>query len=228
MADIIQLRHDTEANWTSANPILALSEFGITTDTTPIKIKIGNGTSNWATLPYVTAEIPNATSSIAGGIKLAGDFDPSSTGDSPQLKASGVTASTYAGHLSVTVNAKGLVTSMRTLTIAEQNIPCGFSLEVVPSFGLASGKVVLPFAMKITQVDICSTTAAGADLTPSISTNMLVYQNGSSILTQAFSAANTTNAAVTLDLAAGDKIYISQSAINGTAQVTMSFKGVRA
>lgn len=168
-----------------------------------------------------------ATTTTAGVIKLAGDLS-AGTANAPELGASGVTAGTYTGPLQVVVNAKGLVTSMRPLAIAEQNIPCGFSLEVVPSFGLASGKVVLPFAMTITQVDICSTTAAGADLAPSVSTNIVVYKNGASVLTQAFSAASTTNSTVNLSFAAGDKIYISQSAINGTAQVTMSFKGVRA
>ena len=53
MADIIQLRRDTAANWTSANPILALGELGFEIDTT--KFKVGNGVGAWATLAYWTA-----------------------------------------------------------------------------------------------------------------------------------------------------------------------------
>jgi len=44
MAIRIQLRRDTAANWTSANPVLLAGELGIETDT--LKIKIGNG-NNW-------------------------------------------------------------------------------------------------------------------------------------------------------------------------------------
>lgn len=46
----IQLRHDTSSNWSSVNPILLEGEVGIETDTN--KIKIGNGSDNYNTLPY--------------------------------------------------------------------------------------------------------------------------------------------------------------------------------
>lgn len=51
MADIIQIRRDTAANWTSVNPILAQGELGVETDTH--KFKIGDGTTAWATLVYL-------------------------------------------------------------------------------------------------------------------------------------------------------------------------------
>src|SRR5689334_20158009 len=50
----LQLRRDTNANWTSENPILANGEVGIETDATPIKFKIGNGTDAWVDLAYHT------------------------------------------------------------------------------------------------------------------------------------------------------------------------------
>lgn len=52
MAVKIQLRGDTEANWTSANPIISEREPVISTDVT-YGMKIGNGTSRWLDLPYV-------------------------------------------------------------------------------------------------------------------------------------------------------------------------------
>jgi len=52
MANRLQMRRDTAANWTSYNPLLMEGEIGIETDTG--KIKVGNGTSNWSSLPYVT------------------------------------------------------------------------------------------------------------------------------------------------------------------------------
>lgn len=50
MADKIQLRRDTAANWTSSNPVLADGEIGLERDTN--KFKVGNGTDNWVTRPY--------------------------------------------------------------------------------------------------------------------------------------------------------------------------------
>jgi len=50
MAVQIQLRHDTAANWTAANPVLALGEMGVETDTS--RVKLGNGSTAWNTLGY--------------------------------------------------------------------------------------------------------------------------------------------------------------------------------
>jgi hypothetical protein len=51
MASIIQIRRDTASNWTTANPILALGEMGAETDTS--KIKLGDGVTAWASVPYL-------------------------------------------------------------------------------------------------------------------------------------------------------------------------------
>jgi hypothetical protein len=47
----IQARHDTLANWASANTVLALGEFGFETDTK--KIKLGDGSTAWNSLAYL-------------------------------------------------------------------------------------------------------------------------------------------------------------------------------
>jgi hypothetical protein len=51
MADKIQVRRDTAANWTTNNPVLAAGEPGFESDTG--KLKIGNGTSNYSTLTSI-------------------------------------------------------------------------------------------------------------------------------------------------------------------------------
>ena len=51
MADLIQIRRDTAANWASANPTLAQGELGAETDTS--KIKIGDGSTVWSSLAYL-------------------------------------------------------------------------------------------------------------------------------------------------------------------------------
>jgi hypothetical protein len=50
MADIIQVRRDTSANWTSVNPVLAGGEMGFETNTR--KFKFGDGATAWTGLDY--------------------------------------------------------------------------------------------------------------------------------------------------------------------------------
>jgi hypothetical protein len=50
MADVIQIRRDTAANWTSANPTLASGEIGLETDTD--LFKVGDGATAWASNTY--------------------------------------------------------------------------------------------------------------------------------------------------------------------------------
>jgi len=50
MAQLIQLRRGTAAQWTTANPVLATGEMGVETDTN--LYKIGNGLDEWSDLYY--------------------------------------------------------------------------------------------------------------------------------------------------------------------------------
>ena len=52
MADIIQIRRDTQEQWLAIDPILAQGEFAVETDTN--QFKIGDGSSVYSLLPYVT------------------------------------------------------------------------------------------------------------------------------------------------------------------------------
>ena len=62
MPSRIQLRRDTAANWTAANPVLGLAEPGLETDTN--LIKYGDGATAWNSLPYAGANVPE----IAGNL----------------------------------------------------------------------------------------------------------------------------------------------------------------
>ena len=50
----IQLKHGLAASWADKNPVLLAGEIGIETDT--LKMKVGNGTSNWKALGYLGAD----------------------------------------------------------------------------------------------------------------------------------------------------------------------------
>ena len=64
MADQIQLRRDTAANWTSSNPTLASGEIGLETDTD--QFKVGDGTTAWTSLGYGGIQGPQGIQGIQG------------------------------------------------------------------------------------------------------------------------------------------------------------------
>ena len=65
--NLIQVRRDTAANWTSVNPILAAGEAGLETDT--LKLKYGDGSTAWNSLAY----LPAGNASTLGGASLSTD-----------------------------------------------------------------------------------------------------------------------------------------------------------
>ena len=71
MADQIQLRRDTAANWTSSNPTLASGEFGLETDTD--LFKVGNGSTAWASLGYGGIQGDQGIQGIQGNQGIQGD-----------------------------------------------------------------------------------------------------------------------------------------------------------
>lgn len=60
----LQLRRDTKVNWATGpnNPVLALGETGIETDT--LLLKFGDGVRHWNSLPYsgLTSYTPSTSS----------------------------------------------------------------------------------------------------------------------------------------------------------------------
>lgn len=78
MAQQIQLRRGTQAEWTTANPILAVGEVGIEIDTN--KIKIGSGAAAWNSLPYFAgggaggsgATVTSVNGTGANGVSVTG------------------------------------------------------------------------------------------------------------------------------------------------------------
>jgi len=91
MSATIQIRRDTAANWTSANPVLAQGEQGYETDTH--RTKFGDGSTAWASLGYafvnptISSSTPNMDSTGAAGssgqVSDAGHIHPSDTSRIP-------------------------------------------------------------------------------------------------------------------------------------------------
>lgn len=89
----IKFRRDTSANWTSVNPIPAQGEPCYETDTG--KLKIGNGSDSYTTLPYVSdggaANLPIASTTTLGAIKVGNNLTIAADGT---LSATGGSAGT--------------------------------------------------------------------------------------------------------------------------------------
>jgi hypothetical protein len=103
MAVQIQLRNDTSANWTSNDPILAVGEMGVETDTD--LFKLGDGATAWTALGY-------------GGVQgLAGGFNTAQTIDDKATSYSLVSGD--AGKL-ITNSAAITITVDNVLSVGEQ------------------------------------------------------------------------------------------------------------
>jgi hypothetical protein len=94
MANKIQIRRDTTANWNSVNPILSQGELGL--DTTLHKIKIGNGTSQWSNLSFFIGD--------TGATGLTG-----ATGATGPQGPAGFTNEMINGNYTVTLNTNGTI-----------------------------------------------------------------------------------------------------------------------
>jgi len=73
MAERMQVRRDTAANWTSNNPVLNSGEWGFETDTE--LFKVGDGTTTWTSLGYkVTHPVPyNLTGHALELVRVSAD-----------------------------------------------------------------------------------------------------------------------------------------------------------
>ena len=116
LTTLMQQRRDTAANWTTNNPTLKDGEIGYEKDTG--YLKIGDGSTAWTSLAYITgtkvSTYPLATADIANdaitGDKLANDI-PIAT----DLTVTG----------SLTVNGTTTTVNSTTLTIDDKNIELG-------------------------------------------------------------------------------------------------------
>jgi hypothetical protein len=112
LATKIILRRDTTANWTSANPVLADGEIGY--DTTLDRIKVGDGSHAWASLPFTT-NVSLATNADPGLLSAAGYTELSGATDANT--ASKIVKRDASGNFSVNlISASGTPSSASHLT----------------------------------------------------------------------------------------------------------------
>lgn len=133
----IQLRKGTSTEWSSANPTLAIAEVGVETNTG--LFKIGNGSSNWNSLPYSSTNWSSLIGTPVGLVSsslqigtVSGSFTGSLLGTSSLATTASfaISASYVSGAAStwdtITNKPTGLVSSSTQVNYtALQNIPSG-------------------------------------------------------------------------------------------------------
>ncbi len=102
MAVTIQVRRDTAAAWTAANPVLAAGELGFETDTT--YYKIGDGTTAWNSLAY------GAYNGAISNNTITTNMLQNAAVTAAKLANTAVTAGSYTT-ANITVDAQGRLTS---------------------------------------------------------------------------------------------------------------------
>jgi hypothetical protein len=98
-----QFRRGTSAQWTSNNPTLAQGELAVELDT--LKLKVGDGTSNYNTLPYFVAAQNSLT--------------PASSNLPPTVDAVNAALAAFGAPGVVGVNASNDITGSRALAAAD-------------------------------------------------------------------------------------------------------------
>ncbi|MDR1684881.1 MAG: tail fiber protein [Desulfovibrio sp.] len=128
----ILFRRDTAAQWASKNPVLGAGELGVVLNSTgqdTLLLKIGDGETAWADLPYASgpagpqgadgADGPQGQEGPAGPQGAAGDQGPQGpAGDSPPLSDSITLASS-----SVAASSKAVKTLHDLLNALAVSIP---------------------------------------------------------------------------------------------------------
>lgn len=153
---LIQVRRDTSANWVAINPILAVGEFAMETDTG--RVKVGDGTKPWVNLGYLPDTLSNnvvtnnflrdsaGLSVIGRSANTAGDpGDIVATSDHQVLRRSG--NSLEFGQIVTGGIVDGAVTSSKIANGTIVNADISASADIAPS-KLGAGN--LPNNVKIT------------------------------------------------------------------------------
>ena len=144
---IFRIRRDTAARWTSVNPVLALGEPGLETDTR--KVKYGDGTTDWIGLDY----------SAAGAVDWS-DIDNVPSG---LTALEGVTSTSYGRGFLELPNAAAARTYIGAGTVTSVGVSGG-STGLTFSGGpiTSSGTLTLSGTLAIANGGTGATTAAAA------------------------------------------------------------------
>jgi len=127
MAIKLQIRRGTASNWTSSNPTLESGEIGFETDTG--NVKIGDATTAWTSLGYVSSTYPQVTVSgtdiNAAGYSVQGRYAIATTVTS-NVPSAWTPASDGPGVLHVTKLSGGTIAQLLVSTKTQKAFARGY------------------------------------------------------------------------------------------------------
>lgn len=144
MGQRIKVRRDSSANWTSTNPILQAGELGFESNTN--KLKIGDGLTAWAALPYLQlgkttqegAPIANGTIAISTAITVAHNL-----GQKPDIVQTWLECVTASNGYAVGDRITTFATNEPAFSNNATNISIAFSSVLPAIFPKAGGAAVV-------------------------------------------------------------------------------------
>lgn len=127
MAIKLQIRRGTASNWTSSNPTLESGEIGFETDTG--NVKIGDATTAWTSLGYVSSTYPqvavSGTDINAAGYSVQGRY-PIATTVTSNVPSAWTPASDGPGVLHVTKLSGGTIAQLLVSTKTQKAFARGY------------------------------------------------------------------------------------------------------
>jgi hypothetical protein len=197
----IQIRRDTAANWASNNPILSAGEFGLESDTQ--KIKVGNGSANWAARPYINvlpsdlAELSQdaVNTALTAGNGITKEYDDLNNTITISVDTSIIANKDYVDNAisGVLDGAPGLLDTLKELAAAIDDDPAFFT-----------------------------SVATNLSNHEADTTNIHGIADSAELATKAFAAALLTGATKSNITITGDKNGLTITAENGVADSTTS------
>lgn len=203
MADKIQLRRDTAANWTTANTVLSQGEQGYETDTG--KMKVGDGTTAWSSLSYFGGSTLSDLDVTATSTEL-NYVDGVTSAIQTQLDAKAETLT----DLGITDGTNGQVLTTDgsgTFTFATAS-GGGFekSYRYTGTLSTNTGtlRLYLHKAATLSEIDLFVNTAPSGS-----AINLDINKNGTSVATPSISADSTSNTGISASVSFAEGDYIT-------------------
>lgn len=159
MASIIQIRRDTASNWSSANPTLAQGELGLETDT--LKVKAGDGSTNWNSASYLINTGGYVTDNYSGNVAITGSL----SGDNIKLDGNAISSTNTNGNIQLFPNGTGYTelygnTNAGTIRFNCESNSHGVTVQGPAHSAAATYTVKLPNTLGLTQASGLVTTDA--------------------------------------------------------------------
>jgi hypothetical protein len=201
VANIIQIRRDLAATWTSVNPTLASGEIGLETDTK--KLKVGDGTTAWTSLVYYTL-------GVAGYAPLASPVFTGAVNASGTLEIAGTAITATAAELNY---VDGVTSAVQTQLDAKAVLASPAFTGTVTSTGMTiNGDLTVNGSVNIEEVkeDLTLDTTTSSTINFSVKDGSMIYYTVNQSANRTINFRGDGSTTMNAFLAVGESVTASQ------------------